>query len=97
MEGGRGIKPVIKAKPIRDKVLEIVSQKTDAPSGVVISKATLVMPFEFPDNYIDMYMYPAYIRPTCRIKTDKSLTSASITDSSVSDENQGDINRSRCQ
>ena len=97
MEGGRGIKPVIKAKPIRDKVLEIVSQKTDAPSGVVISKATLVMPFEFPDNYIDMYMYPAYISPTCRIKTDKSLTFASITDSSVSDENQGDINRSLCQ
>lgn len=27
MEGGRGIKPVIKAKPIRDKVLEIVSQR----------------------------------------------------------------------
>ena len=97
MEGGRGIKPVIKAKALRDKILEIISQNTDKPADAVISKASLILPFEFPDDYTTMYEFPTALSPTCRIATDTSVTFAGITDSSISDENQGDINRSKCE
>ena len=97
MEGGRGIKPVIKAKALKDKILEIISQNTDKPADAVISKASLILPFEFPDDYTTMYEFPTALSPTCRIATDTSVTFAGITDSSISDENQGDINRSKCE
>lgn len=97
MEGGRGIKPVIKAKSLRENMLEDISRHTDNPSSVVVSKATIVLPFDFPDDYTEMFKYPTAINPTCRIVTDTSVTFASITDSSVDDENQGDINRSTCE
>ncbi len=97
MEGGCGLKPVIKAKPLREKILEIISRYTDDPKSAVVSKATIELPFEFPDDYTSMYQFPIAVSPTCRIATDTSVTFAGITDSSVSDENQGDINRSKCE
>lgn len=97
LEGGRGLKPVIRAKALRDKILEIISRHTADPASAVISKATIKLPFEFPDDYTTMYMFPIAISPTCRIATDTSVTFAGITDSSISDENQGDINRSTCE
>lgn len=97
LEGGRGLKPVIRAKAIRDNILKIIGKYTEDPESAVISKATIVLPFEFPDDYTSMYMFPIAISPTCRIATDTSVTFASITDSSVSDEDQGDINRSTCE
>ena len=97
MEGGCGLKPVIKAQPLREKILEIISRYTDDPKSAVVSKATIELPFEFPDDYTSMYKFPIAVSPTCRIATDTSVTFAGITDSSVSDENQGDINRSKCE
>ncbi len=97
IEGGRGIKPVIKAASLREKILEQISKHTDTPSAAVVSKATLLLPFEFPEDYTKIYEYPTAINPTCRITTDTTVTFASITDSSISDENQGDIDRSNCR
>ena len=97
MEGGCGLKPVIKARPLREKILEIISKYSDDPKSAVVSKATIELPFEFPDDYTSMFQFPVAVSPTCRIATDTSVTFAGITDSSVSDENQGDINRSKCE
>lgn len=97
LEGGRGLKPVIKAASLRDKILAEISKYTDNPNSVVINKASLILPFEFPEDYTEMYKYPVMISPTCRIETDTTTTYAGLTDSSASDENQGDINRSLCQ
>lgn len=94
-EGGQGVKPVIKASGLRKKAIEIISKYGD-PSKIVISKASIVLPFVFPDNYKDMAYYPTTLSPTCRIVKDKSIKYAGITDSSVKDENKGAINRSLC-
>ena len=96
MEGGKGLKPVIKAKELRDKALKEILKHTDDPKSIVVSKASIILPFEFPDDYTEICKYPVAISPTCRIATDTSVTFASLTDSSVSTEDQGDINRSLC-
>lgn len=100
LEGGRGIKPVVKAASLREKIVaEIMDKMGDDgdPSLAIISKATITMPFDFPDDYTVVdYQFPSYMSPTCRIVTDTSITFASITDVSVDDEDQGDLNRSLC-
>ena len=97
MEGGRGVKPVIKAGSLRNKIMDELAKHTDDPSSIVVSKATIKMPFTFPDDYTKMYLYPIQISTTCRITTDTTVTFASLTDSSADDENQGDIDRSNCE
>ncbi len=94
-EGGTGLKPVIKAASLREKVLDVLSRYGD-PESIVISKATIQLPFEFPDDYTKMNEYPKVLSPTCRIVTDTTTTYASLTDASVSSENQGQVNRSTC-
>ncbi len=95
-EGGKGLKPVITAETIRNLMIEEVSQHGD-PQDIIISKASIVLPFVFPDNYEDMTFYPTTLSPTCRIVYDDgTVLFASITDSSVSSENQGEVNRSTC-
>ena len=98
-EGGRGVKPVIKAASIRQKALEIIS-KHGNPETIVINKASLILPFDFPANYTEMDYFPKAMSPTTRIVKEKDgkkkITFAGISDSSVKDENQGNINRSLC-
>ena len=94
-EGGRGIKPVVKAKPIRDKLSAEIIKNGGNPKTVVINRAYLEMPFEFPDDYVDMRFFPTTLSPTCCVKSDDGTeTFVGITDSSISDENPGTINRS---
>ena len=93
-EGGQGLKPVVRAKAIKDKLSSLVSQHGDA-SQIIVSKATIELPFEFPEDYQDMRLYPTTLSPTCRIVSDDGTTTfAGITDASVSTENQGNVNRS---
>lgn len=94
-EGGRGLKPVIKAKSIKDKITEEIVRAGGHPSSVVINKAYLDLPFEFPDDYMDMRYFPATLSPTCRIVgKDGAETFVGITDASIADEDPGTINRS---
>lgn len=102
VEGGGGVKPVISSKEIQTKCLEIFNENgIDNPEGVIINKATLVLPYEFPANYENLKLYPARLSPTCKIRTTDSddetkkyVAYAGLTDASVSTENQGDINKS---
>jgi len=97
IEGGGGVKPKIKALELKRLAEKMISETGADPSVAVINKATLVLPFEFPDNYKDMDVYPYILSPTCRIMTDTSATFLGLTDSSDSNENQGDIDRSNLQ
>ncbi len=105
IEGGSGIKPVIKAKALRDIVLAELSSEGVDPSTVIINKASIILPFKFPEDYEKMSVYPSVLSPTIKVSTkgkvenegDKPLTYVSyggLTDASVDSEDQGDINRS---
>ena len=95
VEGGGGLKPVISAKEIRSIMRDEISKHGD-PDIAIINKATIVLPFEFPDDYTYMRQYPQILSPTCRLRdSDGNIYSyVNLTDASSSDEDQGDINRS---
>lgn len=106
VDGGSGFKPVVSAKSIRNTLLEELAKKGIDPASVIINKATLVFPFEFPEDYNSMTLYPQYLSPTSKISgtvTDDDgndveyATYAGLTDASIDTENQGDVNRSLCQ
>lgn len=96
IEGGGGVKPVFSAQEIMDKVKAEVSKHGD-PATAVINRATIVLPFEFPEDYKEMYKYPDYLSPTCRISYSSGVSYASLTDVSSTDEDPGKINRSLLQ
>ena len=94
IEGGSGLKPVIPAKEIWRLVNDEIARKGGSGKTALISKATIELPFDMPDDYDSMYLYPDVLSPTVQIKTDTTVSFAGLTDASASDENQGDINRS---
>lgn len=93
-EGGGGLKPVFSASMLRDLACEMILEKADDYKGVVINRATLELPFDFPDDYTQMDRYPYILSPTCRLMTDSTATFMNLTDSSNQNENQGNIDRS---
>ena len=97
IEGGSGLKPVIKAEEIKRIVEEQIALAgiTD-PSEVVINKASLILPYNVEGDYSKLDKYPQILSPTVRLRSSdgKYVSYAGITDSSISSENQGDINRS---
>ena len=103
IEGGGGLKPVVSARELKDKISAAVVEKGGDPAKAVLNRATIILPFEFPDDYKDMDKYPQILSPTCRIKynvadEDEEAVYAysymGLTDASDEDENQGDVNRS---
>lgn len=101
IEGGSGRKPVISSREIKESLTDILGEKGIDPDGVIIHKATVVLPYTFDqEGYENMYLYPDRLSPTCRrTSTDEDTgeeiySFAGLTDSSVESENQGDINRS---
>ena len=97
IEGGGGLKPVLSATEIREKLLAEISRNGN-PKEAAINRASLSLPFEFPADYKEMDIYPQVLSPTCRIRLDDGGVSfASLTDSSDSSEDQGDVNRSRLE
>lgn len=93
IDGGGGQKPVVSAAEIKKKLWDEIAQYGD-PAQAVINKATLIFPFEFPEDYEQLDKYPAYLNPTCRVSVPGYVSYAGLTDTSSSTENGGDINRS---
>lgn len=107
-EGGAGLKPLVKARDLRDAVKEQIMVKMEELGltekdleNVTINKAAMVLPYE--DNLTDWSVldyFPARMSPTTKITntTDEKTTTVfmNLTDYSSSSENQGDINRSLC-
>ena len=96
IEGGSGIKPVVPAAEIQRLVNAEIIRKGGEPITTLITKATIEMPFDFPEDYSTMFRYPKVLSPTIKISTDTTVTFAGLTDASASNENQGDVNRSLC-
>ena len=99
VEGGGGLKPVILASELKEKTLAAIAGKPGNQDKAVIVKATIVLPFEMPENYLDMKYFPPVLSPTVRtVTTDddgtETVSFAGLTDASVSTEDQGDIDRS---
>lgn len=94
VEGGGGLKPVVKARTLLNMVKDAIAEVGATPQGVVVNKASLVFPFEFPEDYTEMRLWPQQLSPTCRIKGEDITNFMNLTDASSSDENHGDINRS---
>ena len=100
VEGGSGIKPVIKAAGIKRIVHELIAEANLVnPSEVVINKATVTLPYNVEGDWDKLDKFPSILSPTVRLHgTDDSgvtyVSYAGLTDASIESENQGKINRS---
>ncbi len=105
VEGGCGVKPVIKARGIKATLNQLISEAEKNgekmalnPDEVVINKATIVLPYKEGD-WTKLDKYPTILSPTVRLHgTDDNketyVSYAGLTDASIESENHGDINRS---
>ena len=94
IEGGGGLKPVIPMYPLREKVVAAIAQRGGDPAKTVINKASLILPFEMPEDVTLVDLFPKVISPTIRKTADDGTVSyAGLTDASASSENQGDLDR----
>lgn len=98
VEGGGGLKPVISALTLKHQVEKAISALGGNPKEAIINKASLIFPFEFPEDFEEMEFWPYRLSPTCRMTygdEDNEHTSfMGLTDASSSNENQGDLDRS---
>ena len=98
IEGGAGVKPVIKASDIKAKLHEMITGSDIVnPEEVVINKATISLPYNVGKSFDKLDKYPLILSPTVRLQSNsanKYISYAGLTDSSIETENQGDINRS---
>ncbi|MDD5912512.1 MAG: hypothetical protein PUC61_10390 [Bacteroidales bacterium] len=106
IEGGSGLKPVIKASAVRELMEEAIRKElgnenmTDF-NNVVINKATVFLPYDAANlegGYDGVELFPPILSPTIRLSSEDGnyISYAGLTDSSIESENQGDINRSLC-
>lgn len=96
IEGGGGLKPRIPAAELKRIAEDMIIEAGGDPKKAIINKATLDMPFKFPENYEDIdRFWPKVLSPTCRLNFDGKTTFGSISDTSSATENQGDINRTQ--
>lgn len=94
VSGGGGLKPYVSAAWLKKAVSDVIAAEGGNPETAIINKASLILPFEFPDDYTQMFKFSEALSPTTRIKTDTSAVFVSLTDSSNETENGGEINRS---
>ena len=95
VEGGGGLKPVFPAAPIQKKVLAAIAAHGGTPEKTVINKASLILPFEMPEEASSLDYFPSVLSPTIRNTNDEgTVTFGGLTDASASSENQGTLDRS---
>lgn len=95
VEGGSGVKPVIKASGIKEKLHKMIAESgISNPEEVVINKATITLPYNVNGDWDKLDKYPVILSPTVRLHSneDRYVSYAGLTDSSIESENQGDIN-----
>ena len=99
VEGGGGLKPVIHASELREKTRLAILAEGGDPDKASIIKATILLPFPMPENYLDLDFFPSILSPTIRVSREDEdgetyISFAGLTDASVSTEDQGNIDRS---
>ena len=99
VEGGGGLKPVIRARELQEKTRRAILEKGGDPSTVSIIRASIILPFEMPEDYTALNIFPSILSPTIRAtrtteEGEEFISFAGLTDASVSTEDQGNIDRS---
>ena len=101
IEGMGGIAPYVDIKALKNTISAWAAEKGYDESKVMISKATLVFPFELPENLdIIPYTYPSYLFPANRKKVDDKSDAKYyylIDDYNSTDNPIGAMNRSLLQ
>ena len=70
VEGGAGVKPVIKAREIKKKMHEMIEEsRIGNPKEVVINKATITLPYNVNGDWDKLDKYPAILSPTVRLRS----------------------------
>ena len=94
IEGGGGLKPVIPAAQLRKRVVAAISERGGDPAKTVINKASIILPYEMPEDQDLMDFFPSVISPTIRnTAKDGTVSYGGLADASASSENQGDLDR----
>ena len=94
IEGGGGLKPVIPAAQLREKVVAAIKERGGNPDKTVINKASIILPYEMPEDADLVGKFPSMISPTIRTTSkDGTVSYGGLTDASASSENQGDLDR----
>ena len=94
IEGGGGLKPVIPAAQLRERVVAAISERGGNPDKTVINKASIILPYEMPEDQDLMDFFPSVISPTIRnTAKDGTVSYGGLADASASSENQGDLDR----
>jgi len=94
IEGGGGLKPVIPAAQLRERVVAAISERGGDPAKTVINKASIILPYEMPEDQDLMNYFPSMISPTIRSTSkDGTVSYGGLADASASSENQGDLDR----
>lgn len=96
VEGNAGIKPVISASYVISELERLVAGENVTPDRIMLSRATLRLPFEFPQDYTILdNSYPAILSPSIRMHTESGrVLYTCISDVNISGEDPGEINRS---
>ncbi|MBO8473343.1 MAG: hypothetical protein IAB81_06895 [Bacteroidetes bacterium] len=96
VEGNSGIKPVISSTDITEAVKGIASEEGVTTDRIMISRASIIMPYEFPADYTELdELYPSILSPSIKLHTeDGRVLYTCISDVNISDEDPGNINRS---
>lgn len=96
VEGNAGIKPVVSSSYIMSAMEQLAADEGVGIDRLLISRATLRFPFEFPSDYKQVDdLYPVILSPSIKMHTDEGRVLYScITDVNISDEDPGNINRS---
>ena len=101
VEGGGGLKPVIRAADIRKAIIDTIDTREGAGAhkNAIINRATLNFRYKNEyagtGNYELLYKLPEILSPTCRLRSSSGTVSfMGLTDSSSSEENQGERNLS---
>ena len=99
VEGGGGLKPVIHARELQQKTIKAIQEKGGDPNSVSIIRASIILPFQMPEDYKYMDLFPSILSPTIRLYNttedgESYVSFAGLTDASISSEDQGNIDRS---
>ena len=101
VEGGGGVKPVVSAQELLDHAKDAIEKHGGDISKAIIVKASLIFPYEQPDDWTQVKYFPTVLSPTIRSSSEKDgvtqYTFAGLTDTSVSSENQGTLDRALLQ
>lgn len=96
IDGNAGYKPVVSSSYMASAIEELASRENTTSDRIMISRATIRMPFEFPADYTAIdNSYPQILSPSIRFHAENGrVIYTCITDVSISDEDPGYINRS---